>query len=239
MSWKSIACVAALGAMAAPALAVPSIAIVDLGGGVGQLQVITTSAGSLGAELSLSLSGATLTGATLSSGSIFDTANPGANPLTGTETTGIQLFDASSLFVSYGSSVAAGAGNYPLLDFTFTGNGTASSTGVVAQNGLLGLTLNAGPTAISTGNIWDFEPDGDVDIIDFGNFADAFNNGAPLPGTGGYGDGEPDGDVDIIDFGNFADAFNASQGGATAIPEPATILLGMIGFACLSVRRSA
>lgn len=85
-------------------------------------------------------------------------------------------------------------------------------------------------------NIWDYEPDGDVDITDFGFFADAFNNGSPLPGTDGYGDGEPDGDVDITDFGNFADAFNASATG-TAIPEPTTAVLVALAAAGLAARR--
>lgn len=81
---------------------------------------------------------------------------------------------------------------------------------------------------LNEGSIWDFEPDGDVDITDFGFFADAFINGSPLPGTNGYGDGEPDGDVDITDFGNFADAFIASQqSSSVAIPEPSAGLLSL------------
>ena len=76
----------------------------------------------------------------------------------------------------------------------------------------------------------DFEPDGDVDIIDFGLFADAFGS---VTGDANYdvlADSEPDGDVDIIDFGLFADNFGI--GTATAIPEPfagVMVLAGLLG----------
>lgn len=244
MSWKSFACMAALGAMASTAAAVPSISVVDLGGGAGEVNIITTVAGSLGAELSLELTDAVLTGATINT-ALFDDANPGDSPFipgtaVGGDVTGLDLDLANNrLFASYGSG-DLGVGTFKFLDFTFTGSGSGDAGGLVAQLGDLNDGQSASSPLVSgpTPSIWDFEPDGDVDITDFGFFADAFNAGAPLPGTGGYGDGEPDGDVDITDFGNFADAFIASAGGATAIPEPTAVVLGLMGLACLGVRRS-
>lgn len=243
MSWKSFACMAALGAMASTAAAVPSIEIVDNADGTGVLNIVTDAAGSLGAELTLELTGATLTGATINT-TLFDDANPGDNPYiagspVGGDTTGLGLELAENrLFAAYGSG-DLGVGTFKFLDFTYDGSGTADSAGNVAQASA-NNAVSDGPVDLSpvVANIWDFEPDGDVDITDFGFFADAFNNGAPLPGTNGYGDGEPDGDVDITDFGNFADAFNASAGSSAAIPEPTAALLGLIALAGLGVRRS-
>ena len=56
--------------------------------------------------------------------------------------------------------------------------------------------------------IGDFDVDSDVDIIDFGLFAEFFGTDTLLGFLGG--DYEPDGDSDIIDFGRFADAFDFS-----------------------------
>lgn len=85
----------------------------------------------------------------------------------------------------------------------------------------------------------DFEPDGDVDIIDFGVFADAFGS---VTGDAEYNadaDSEPDGDVDIIDFGLFADNFGIGVP-ATAVPEPTSLvalLCGLIAAPVVGRRR--
>lgn len=240
MSWKSIACVAALGAMAAPALALPTISVVDNGGGSGSVFVTTDAAGSVGAELTLELSGATLTGAARGSG--FDTDNPGDNPYiagspNGGDTTGLGLDLANNrLFASFGSPSNA-AGTYEFLSFNYTGTGTATAAGLAAQLSAVTSGLSSGAVNIggTPGIFGDFEPDGDVDIIDFGVFADAFGS---MTGDGNYNvsaDSEPDGDVDIIDFGLFADNFGT--GTSVAIPEPTAAVLGLIGFACLGSRR--
>ena len=50
----------------------------------------------------------------------------------------------------------------------------------------------------------DFEPDNDVDIIDFGLFADFFGDSGTNYLSGDY---DGDGDTDLIDFGIIADAF--------------------------------
>ena len=85
----------------------------------------------------------------------------------------------------------------------------------------------------------DFEPDGDVDIIDFGVFADAFGS---TDGDGNYNpaaDSEPDSDVDIIDFGKFADNFGIGTLQSAAVPEPSTVaLLGICLAGVLFTARS-
>ena len=84
----------------------------------------------------------------------------------------------------------------------------------------------------------DFEPDGDVDIIDFGVFADAFGTVTGDAAYNAEADFEPDGDVDIIDFGEFADNFGI--GTATAVPEPTTLvalLCGLIAAPAVARRR--
>ena len=97
MSWKSFACLAALGAMSAPALAVPSIGLVDNMDGTATLQVTATDNGSLAAEILIDATGGLgLTSATIADSVVWDTANPGANPLTGGETTGIYDTDIAS-----------------------------------------------------------------------------------------------------------------------------------------------
>lgn len=55
--------------------------------------------------------------------------------------------------------------------------------------------------------IGDFEPDGDVDITDFGLFADAFGSVLGDANYDARADYDSDNDVDITDFGIFADAF--------------------------------
>ena len=79
---------------------------------------------------------------------------------------------------------------------------------------------------VSDGTLFgDFEPDGDVDIIDFGVFADAFGS---TGGDGNYNpaaDSEPDSDVDIIDFGKFADNFGIGTLQSASVPEPTSLAL--------------
>lgn len=71
----------------------------------------------------------------------------------------------------------------------------------------------------------DCDCDGDIDIVDFGGFADAFGSFDPVDRC--Y-DSEPDGDVDVIDFGLFADNFGI--GVAVAIPEPTAALAAFTGL---------
>ena len=96
-----------------------------------------------------------------------------------------------------------------------------------------GFDLNAvgilnTPPELTTG---DFDEDGDVDGVDFGRWQTGYPiaSGAIL----GDGDADDDGDVDGVDFGlwqsNYPTAAVAAVAGPTAIPEPSTLGLLLIG----------
>lgn len=88
-----------------------------------------------------------------------------------------------------------------------------------------------------TGIFGDFEPDGDVDITDFGLFADAFGSMTGDPNYDVRADSEPDGDVDITDFGIFADYFGTGVP-TTAIPEPTSLAILAIAAGLCTARRN-
>lgn len=244
MSWKSIACVAALGAIAAPALALPTISVVDNGSGTGQINIITTAAGSIGAEISLVLSGATLGGATINS-AIFDTANPGDNPFiagspVGGDTTGLSaVTGGTSIFASYGSGNQP-AGTYKLLDFTYTGTGTATADGFVASVGVLtnvaAAVANIGTVPSPAG---DFNSSGSVGDADLTLLLS--NWGATVPPTPvGWTSNAPTApNVGDNELTALLSTWGTSASSSVSIPEPTAAVLGLIGLACLSFRRSA
>jgi hypothetical protein len=242
MSWKSIACVAALGAMAAPALAVPSISVVKTSPTTGRIDVITTAAGSIGAEINLILAGATLTGATINS-AIFDTANPGDNPFipgspVGGDTTGLSaIVSGTSIFASYGSG-SQPAGTYKLLDFTFSGavNGaTATGDGFVGSVGAL-TNVPAdveiiGPTVVCP--LGDTDGNCVVDLVDLNNVKNNFGAASPPA----IGDTDGNGNIDLVDLNNVKNNFGASAASAVSVPEPASAIVALIGLAGLVARR--
>lgn len=239
MSWKSFACMAALGAMASTAAAVPSIGIVDNLDGTGSIEITTTVDGALGAELTLELTGATLTGATPNT-ALFDDANPGDNPFIagspiGGDTTGLGLDLANNrLFASYGSG-PLGIGTFTFLDFTYTGTGTGDAGGVVAQGGLLGADLSA---SSPLGNVVeplraDFNESGGVNLVDLGILGQFFGQSGQTKATG---DASGDGNVDLVDLGILGQEFDPSSP-STAIPEPTTAALALLGVAGLLRRR--
>jgi hypothetical protein len=53
----------------------------------------------------------------------------------------------------------------------------------------------------------DFDEDGDIDIFDFVDFADAYGSGVGDPNYNAIGDFDDDGDIDIFDFVQFADVY--------------------------------
>lgn len=244
MSWKSIACIAALGAMAAPAMALPSISVVDNGGGVGSINITTTAAGSIAAEIALELSGATLTGATVNSG-IFDTANPGDSPYiagspVGGDATGLVLgLPQNRLFAAFGSA-SQPVGTYKLLDFTYTGSGSAAASGLAASIGVVTPNLSASATigtVVPTPIFGDTDGDGDVDASDFNNVRNNF--GLASPPALGNADGVP-GLVDASDFNAVRNNFgqtNPLPALAVSVPEPTTLVACFAGLLAVAARR--
>lgn len=241
MSWKSFACLAALGAISAPAVAVPSLSIVDNGGSA-TVNVTTTDAGSLGAEIAIELGvGLTLVDATVNTTN-FDTANPGDNPFiagspVGGDTTGLFTdVGAGQIYVAYGSG-DLGIGTFELLSFNYTGAGDATGTGDVAQAGALndvGSVVQAladGPDLLA-----DFNNDGVVDGQDFGVFVGEFNQGT-VPPAAGLADFNNDGLIDGQDFGVFVGEFNMFNGSAVAVPEPAALAMASVMFLAAIGRR--
>lgn len=243
MSWKSIACIAALGALAAPALAVPSISVVKTGPTSGRIDVITTSAGSIGAEVQLILAGATLTGATVNS-AIFDTANPGDNPFiagspVGGDTTGLGLDLANNrLFASYGSGNQV-AGTYKLLDFTYSAPGagsTATGDGFVASVGVL-TNVNASVAQLQNvpvGNPADFNSDLTVNLLDLSILGTNFGL---TPATKAQGDANADTVVNLLDLSILGTEFGWTGSSSVAIPEPTAALLCAAALAGVVARR--
>lgn len=83
----------------------------------------------------------------------------------------------------------------------------------------------------STGLPGDANGDGRVDLADFGILKSNFGSGTTLA----EGDFNGDGKVDLADFGILKENFGKS--GAAAVPEPATLVLTMLGVALLTIRR--
>ncbi len=246
MSWKSIACIAALGAMAAPAMALPSISVVDNGGGMGSVNIITTAAGSIGAEVALQLSGATLTGATINS-AIFDTANPGDSPFiagspVGGDANGLVLgLPNNRLFASFGSG-SQPAGTYKLLDFSFTGSGTATATGLAASVGVTTSGLTSGAVAIRPGGptlAGDFDGNGSVGNGDLTLLLGNWGAAVPPVPSGWTGTQPTVPGIGNDELTGLLGTWGQSAASAVSIPEPTAALLSLIGVACLSFRRSA
>lgn len=247
MSWKSIACIAALGAMAAPALAIPSIAVVKTGPTTGRIDVITTATGSIGAEVSLVLAGATLTGATINS-AIFDTANPGDNPFipgspVGGDTTGLSaIVGGTSIFASYGSGSKV-AGTYKLLDFTYSSPGagsTATGDGFVASVGAL-TNVPASVAQLQNASFLagDFNGSGAVGDADLTLLLSNWGAVVPPVPVGWTGTQPTAPGVGDDELTGLLSTWGQSSSSAVSIPEPTAAVLGLIGLACLSFRRSA
>ncbi len=246
MSWKSFACLAAVAAMTAPAAAQLSVSINDLGGGDAELFVTSTVDGSLAAELAVTLSGGSTIG-TVTPNLTDWVANPGDNPFiagspVGGDTTGFAISAPDNgFFASYGSNTTpevTPAGTYKLLDFTYSGSGLGSVTGLVAQLGGIDDTVADLDVTLTDGGGFqtaDFNMSGGVNLIDLSILGTNFE-----PGVGGktnaQGDASGDGIVDLVDLSILGTQFDSSSP-ATAVPEPSAILIGAIGVVAGMVRR--
>lgn len=174
--------------------------------------------------------------ATAAASSPFTTPINASNPFTGGDTSGLWTdFDNNRLFSSFEATDLAVA-SYDLLSIGYFG--TEGSLQVDAV-----FSIDGGTRVSATEQIEIPKPlfgfcdiDGDIDIIDFGNFADSFGAVEGDPNYMACNDTEPDGDVDIIDFGRFADNFGA--GAALArVPEPGSAFLAVALFALTPATR--
>lgn len=240
MSWKSLACMAALGAMASSAAA-QTITVVDEGSGAGRVDVTTTDDLAVAVEVALEfLGGLSLETATIN-GTLFDDANPGDNPFiagspVGGDTTGLDADDTdNTLFAAYGAP-ALGIGTFKLLDFTYTSSGTIDADWNVAQSGANNLDSLDGIVfgEVDPGVPGDTDGDGDIDLTDLNNVQNNFGAASPPA----LGDTDGDGDIDLTDLNNVQNNFGATSAGQ-AIPEPTTIaLLILAGATTFCGRRS-
>jgi len=80
----------------------------------------------------------------------------------------------------------------------------------------------------------DTELDRDVDITDFNSLASNFDpDGATAPHSWLEGNFDGDDDIDITDFNFLASNFAPDGYGASAVPEPSSLLLALLGLILL------
>lgn len=234
MSFKSFACVAALTALiATPALAVPTLQWVDNGGSA-TLQIVPSGVGSIAPEILVSSLDVDLTNAVVADAVTFDTANPGANPITSTTTTGLYLDLANDqLFASFGSVVLASTTPVDFLTIDYTGTGTVNASGLVAELAVNydGLTedLSIGAPQLPG----DANEDGTVDLLDLDILGTNFGL---TPATWSQGDFNDDNIVDLLDLDILGSNFGATASSA-AVPEPAALALALLAGAAVLTRR--
>lgn len=149
------------------------------------------------------------------------------NPYAGEVTSGLwPEFESNRLYASFHLDKAIGAQTSDFLaaEYLTTNGGHLSLTGLITADGVgYPVEFNTRPIAPPPSfECFDFGRDGDVDISDFGIFADNYG------GSGPTGDCDHDGDVDITDFGFFADSFLTQS---SAVPEPGTALLTLAAIA--------
>jgi hypothetical protein len=180
--------------------------------------------------------------------------NTGYNPYQSGALTGIN-YEASGkdIFAPLGSTgtisqplVGVLSGRTKVMDFQINDDiGVIDLRGWNATTSAVGGALIAQDATIFTvdanfGIAGDYQPNGIVDIIDFGLFGAAFNKpSASFPASDFNRSG---GNIDIIDFGifggNFGRAMPTTGALQTAtVPEPSSVLMVLAGVAGLAFAR--
>jgi hypothetical protein len=216
----------------------PSINLVKTSSTQGRVHVTVTAAGSIGVELSLVMTGGLELWHPVVNSEIFDQPNPGDSPFiqgepTGGDSFGLNVDDQNNrLFLSYGSVVLPGPGTWKVFDFGFTGAGSVSVGGWVAQNGVsIRVPTIPGTTTASVSPIvGDFNADRFVNAADYTIWRDSVGR----EGIGLDADANRDGVVNQDDYSLWAGAYNPNvasaaslKQGAAAAPEPATVVMAL------------
>lgn len=236
---------AAIALATLPAKAAPSISLVDASDANQERGRVLVHLDEPVASLAFSLALETRGGYEITDLAIADpswTPISDSNPFTGSETSGLYTdFSEQAFFLSYEAS-GLEAGTFGLADFDFSldllcGDNFIGVTGVIIADGSIGQVLMDGSGVAVDCFPGDCDNDGDIDIIDFGIFADSFGTKPGDPNYNPRKDFDNDGDVDIIDFGLFADNFGV--GSASAVPELSTLSAVLIASVPAVLRRRA
>lgn len=235
MSLKNILSVAVVAALTAgTAMAQPTIDVADggLNGSGNREFIVSVAPGTDGNSLAVELGFETEFGSNILSATsnadweddgVAPVGNPGNNPFSGTVTDGI-VVDGTTVFAALGSTNLVTGSTAVLtieldsaIDVLQLGQTAAS---IIAEDG---ANNSFGPTEF--GVFGDFDTDGDVDIVDFGTFGAGFNADPP--------------EFDIVDFGDFGLNFglDATPGSGSAVPEPTTMVLGLLSMIGLAATR--
>ncbi len=152
-------------------------------------------------------------------------------PTDGVTRRAIFIYSEGNVNVRLGDEVilqgVVAEGFEPQEDFNFA---FGARTGGATEDVFIDNLLIQAPLP---GNPGDFNEDGAIDLADFQILLDNFNQ----PGGSSKGDTNFSFTVDLKDFINFRDAFNAQGAAAAGVPEPAGLLLGLMGIAVLGRMR--
>ena len=152
----------------------------------------------------------------------------GTNPNVAGQTTGLAFDDPTEqAFASFGSIILNTTTPVDFLTVAYTGTGTITASGLVAENNLLNDGLSQG---VAVGAVpGDFDGDGFVGLSDLNILGSNF--GTTSGATVATGDATGDGMVDLADLNILGSNFNPPP--AVAVPEPSTAVLALVclGFA--------
>ncbi len=137
-----------------------------------------------------------------------------------------------ALYFTQGGSVGLDLTAYANVDFNLDwiniGNGQWGSSSTISGGGTTTIAppdSGAWVAAIVRKNDADFDDDGSVNGDDLLSWQASF-------GMNPGGDADGDGDTDGADFLAWQQQFSGSSGGGTAVPEPGSLMLLQILFAC-------
>jgi formylglycine-generating enzyme required for sulfatase activity len=139
-------------------------------------------------------------------------------------------------------NLVGGGGNGPACDLTGDSSCDLADIDSLAGSGATAINDWLTGAATENGHASPYLPsdsdlDRDVDLTDFNLLASNFNP-AGSGATFSTGDGNGDGSVNLSDYNTLAGSFNPTgYAGTTAVPEPTTWVLGLLGLAVLGVCR--